>query len=203
MEIPSAVIAFTIIMGIAYWINSSREEKERVAANEKAAGVAKAHSDDIDRAKSKVRKTIHARASEFGVDYTIDELDWICNNAVSHSGKKGLEDIGRMFATAPKDKLEALMMKIEVEHFKYLTEQQATQRTNEAERKWQTILEDFKRLNPAQQKSHLTYIKKHHAGELTNEQLHILELVSLGEANTPKSKDIEVGGVKLFTMKEK
>ena len=65
------------------------------------------------------------------------------------------------------------------------------------------VLEDFKRLNPTQQKSHLAYLKKHHADELTDEQLHILELVSLGEASTPKSKDIEVGGVKLFTMKEK
>ena len=27
MEIPSAVIAFTIILGIAYWVNSSREDK--------------------------------------------------------------------------------------------------------------------------------------------------------------------------------
>jgi hypothetical protein len=65
------------------------------------------------------------------------------------------------------------------------------------------VLEDFKSLNPAQQKSHLSYIKKHHADELTNEQLHVLELVSLGETSSPKSKDIEIGGVKLFTMKEK
>ena len=73
----------------------------------------------------------------------------------------------------------------------------------EEQRKWQVVLDDFRRLNPAQQKSHLAYIKKRHADELTNEQLHILELLSLGEANTPKSKDIEVGGVKLFTLKEK
>ena len=84
-----------------------------------------------------------------------------------------------------------------------LQESELSHAQAEKERQWQAVLDDFRRLNPAQQKSHLSYLKKHHTGELTNEQLHILELVSLGEVNTPKSKDIEVGGVKLFTMREK
>ena len=41
MEIPSAIVAFTIIMGIAYWINNSREEKATAAATEKAIKTAR------------------------------------------------------------------------------------------------------------------------------------------------------------------
>ena len=202
MEIPSIFGALVIIFGLAYWINSRREEKERVAASKEAAKEAKAKGDEASKTREIARKKIHSRTLEFGVEYTDDELGWILDTAVFHSGIKGLEDIGNTFAVAPKDKLEQLMMKIEKDHTIYLAEQQITQLSAEAERKWQALLDNFKKLNPAQQKAHLAYIKKT-TDELTDEQLHILELVSLGETSTPKSKDIEVGGVKLFTMKEK
>ncbi len=41
----------------------------------------------------------------------------------------------------------------------------------ESERKWQVILEDFKQLNHAQQKSHLAYLKKHHENKQTGWEL--------------------------------
>lgn len=203
MEISGGIVAFAIIAAIAYWVNSNREDKERVVANEKAAKIAQTERNNLMQARKEARKAIRSRARDFGVEYTEDELDWICDVFEANSGKSGLIKIRNIFETYPQDKLEAFMMRIEVEHSKYLIEQQATERSNESEQKWQEILEDFKRLNSAQQKSHLAYIKKNHADELTDEQLHILELISLNEQKQPSNTDVMVGDVKLFSMRKK
>lgn len=204
MEIPGAIVAFTIIMGIAYWINSSREEKDTAAATEKAI---KAARDELEQARDEVQEAIRARADKFDIHFSTDELDWICDEVEAEAGREGLLQVIERYSRAG-DEGDRLAVREQFESIKssyqkYLQESKQSRIQAEEERKWQVLLDDFKRLNPAQQKSHLTYIKKHHVGELTNEQLHILELVSLGEANTPKSKDIEVGGVRLFTMREK
>lgn len=204
MEIPSAVIAFTIIMGIAYWISSSREEKVTAEANEKAV---KSARDELERAREEAQEAIQARAEKFDIHFSTDELDWICDEVEAEAGREGLLQVTERYGRAG-DKGDRLAVREQFESIKssyqeYLQESELSRAQAEEERKWQVLLDDFRKLNPAQQKSHLTYIKKHHAGELTNEQLHILELVSLGEASTSKSKNIEVGGVKLFTMREK
>ena len=204
MEIPSAVIAFAIIAGIAYWINSSREEKATAAATEKAITAAR---DELEQARDEAQEAIQARAEKFDIHFTAEELDWICDEVEAEAGREGLLQVIERYSRAG-DKGDRLIVREQFESIKssyqeYLQESELSRAQAEKERQWQTVLDDFRLLNPAQQKSHLSYLKKHHTGELTDEQLHILELVSLGEVNTPKSKDIEVGGVKLFTMKEK
>ena len=204
MEIPSAVIAFTIILGIAYWINSSREEKATAEANEQAV---KSARDELEQARDEAQEAIQSRADKFDIHFTAEELDWICDEVEAEAGREGLLQVIEKYSQAG-DKGDRLTVREQFEAIKssyqeYLQESELSRAQAEEERKWQVVLEDFKSLNPAQQKSHLSYIKKHHTGELTDEQLHILELVSLGEASAPKSKDIEVGGVKLFTLKEK
>lgn len=204
MEIPSAVIAFTIILGIAYWINNSREERAAAEASEKAI---KAARDELEQARDEAQEAIQTRADKFDIHFTAEELDWICDEVEAEAGREGLLQVIERYSQAG-DKGDRLAVREQFEAIKssyqeYLQESELSRAQAEEERKWQVVLEDFKSLNPVQQKSHLSYIKKHHTGELTDEQLHILELVSLGEASTPKSKDIEVGGVKLFTLKEK
>ncbi len=204
MEIPSAVIAFTIILGIAYWINNSREEKATAEATEKAI---KAARDELEQARDEAQEAIRARAGKFDIHFTAEELDWICDEVEAEAGREGLLQVIERYSRVG-DKGDRLAVSEQFESIKssyqeYLQESELSRIQTEEQRKWQAVLDDFKRLNPAQQKSHLAYIKKRHTGELTDEQLHILELVSLGEASTPKSKDIEVGGVKLFTMREK
>ena len=204
MEISSAVVAFAIIMGIAYWINSSREEKATAEATQKAI---KAARDELEQARDEAQEAIQKRAERFDIHFSTDELDWICDEVEAEAGREGLLQVIERYSRAG-DKGDRLAVREQFESIKlsyqeYLQESELSRTQAEEGHKWQVLLDDFKRLNPAQQKSHLAYIKKHHAGELTNEQLHILELVSLGEASTPKSKDIEVGGVKLFTMREK
>ena len=204
MEIPSAIVAFTIIMGIAYWINNSREEKATAAATEKAIKTAR---DELEKTRDAAREAIQARAEKFDIHFSTDELDWICDEVESEAGREGLLQVIERYSRAG-DKGDRLAIREQFESIKssyqeYLQDSELSRAQAEKERKWQVVLEDFKSLNPAQQKSHLSYIKKHHADELTNEQLHVLELVSLGETSSPKSKDIEIGGVKLFTMKEK
>lgn len=197
MEIPSAVIAFTIILGIAYWINSSREEKTAAAAAENAA---KATRDGLKQARKDAQMAILNRAEKFDIHLSTNELDWICDEVEAEAGRDGLLQVTERCSQAG-DKGNRTAIREQFEAIK--SSYQEHLQESEWERKWQVILEDFKRLNHAQQKSHLAYLKKHHENELTEEQLHILELVSLGETSMPKSKDIEVGGVKLFTMKEK
>lgn len=204
MEIPSAVIAFTIILGIAYWINNSREERAAAEASEKAI---KAARDELEQARDEAQEAIQSRADKFDIHFTAEELDWICDEVETEAGREGLLQVIEKYSQAG-DKGDRQAVREQFESIKssyqeYLQESELSRVQAEEQRKWQAVLDDFRRLNPAQQKSHLAYIKKRHADELTNEQLHILELVSLGEANTPKSKDIEVGGVKLFTLKEK
>lgn len=204
MEIPSAVIAFTIILGIAYWINSNREEKATAEATEKAI---KAARNELEQARDEAQEAIQARAEKFDIHFSAEELDWICDEVEAEAGREGLLQVIERYGRAG-DKGDRLAVREQFESIKssyqeYLQESELSRVQAEEQRKWQAVLDDFKRLNPAQQKSHLSYIKKHHTGELTDEQLHILELVSLGEASTPKSKDVEVGGVKLFTMREK
>ena len=204
MEIPSAIVAFTVIMGIAYWINSSREEKVTAAVTEKAI---KAARDELKKTRVAAQEAIQARAEKFDIHFSTDELYWICDEVEAEAGREGLLQVIERYSRAG-DKGDPLDVREQFESIKssyqeYLQQSELSRAQAEEERKWQVLLDDFKRLNPAQQKSHLSYIKKHHAAELTDEQLHILELVSLGEASTLKSKNIEVGGVKLFTMKEK
>lgn len=204
MEIPSAVIAFSIILGIAYWISNSREEKATAEANEKAI---KAARDELEQVRDEAQDAIQTRADKFDIHFTAEELDWICDEVEAESGREGLLQVIKSYSQAG-DKGDRLAVREQFESIKssyqeYLQESELSRVQAEEQRKWQAVLDDFRRLNSAQQKSHLAYIKKHHTDELTDEQLHILKLVSLGETSTPKSKDIEVGGVKLFTLKEK
>lgn len=204
MEIPSAVIAFSIILGIAYWISNSREEKATAEANEKAI---KAARDELEQVRDEAQEAIQTRADKFDIHFTAEELDWICDEVEAESGREGLLQVIKRYSQAG-DKGDRLAVREQFESIKssyqeYLQESELSRVQAEEQRKWQAVLDDFRRLNSAQQKSHLAYIKKHHTDELTDEQLHILKLVSLGETSTPKSKDIEVGGVKLFTMREK
>ena len=200
----TSIVALVIILGVEYWINSSREDKATAEATEQAI---KAARDELEQAREEAQEAIQARAEKFDIHFSTDELDWICDEVEAEAGREGLLQVTERYGRAG-DKGDRLAVREQFESIKssyqeYLQESELSRTQAEEGHKWQVLLDDFKRLNPAQQKSHLAYIKKHHTGELTNEQLHILELVSLGEASTPKSKDIEVGGVKLFTMREK
>ena len=200
----TSIVALVIILGVAYWINSSREDKATAEATEQAI---KAARNELEQARDEAQEAIQKRAERFDIHFSTDELDWICDEVEAEAGCEGLLQVIERYSRAG-DKGDRLAVREQFESIKlsyqeYLQESELSRTQAEEEHKWQVLLDDFKRLNPAQQKSHLTYFKKHHVGELTNEQLHRLELVSLGEANTPKSKDIEVGGVRLFTMREK
>ena len=87
MEIPSAVIAFTIILGIAYWINSSREEKATTEATEKAI---KAARDELEQARDEAQEVIQTRAEKFDIHFSAEELDWICDEVEAEAGREGL-----------------------------------------------------------------------------------------------------------------
>lgn len=190
-----SIAALLIILGVGYWMNQRSNTNEDRATKQKA-------QDDLANVREKARTAIRTRASNFGVDYTDDELDWICDNAEAHSGREGLVNIGKMFATAPRERLEELMMKIEKDHMIYLVEQQTKRLSDDAERRWNEILEDFKKMNPAQRKAHLAYIKKH-TDELSEEQLHILTLLSLGDASDSLETDIMLGNTKLLSVRKK
>ena len=93
MEIPSAVIAFTIILGIAYWVNSSREDKAVTEAI-KAARNEREH----DREKAQV--AIQSRAERFDIHFSTDELDWFCDEVEAEAGRDGLLQVTERYSRA-------------------------------------------------------------------------------------------------------
>ena len=93
MEIPSAVIAFTIILGIAYWVNSSREDKAVTEAI-KAARNEREH----DREKAQV--AIQSRAERFDIHFSTDEFDWICDEVEAEAGRDGLLQVTERYSRA-------------------------------------------------------------------------------------------------------
>ena len=190
------------------------KSKHRIKLGKKGSREDKAVTEAIKAARNErehdretAQVAIQSRAEKFDIHFSTDELDWICDEVEAEAGRDGMLQVTERYSragdkgnrTAIRGQFEA----IKSSYQEHLQESESLRIQAESERKWQVILEDFKQLNHAQQKSHLAYLKKHHENELTEEQLHILELVSLGETSMPKSKDIEVGGVKLFTMKEK
>jgi hypothetical protein len=76
----------------------------------------------------------------------------------------------------------AIMFEIEAEHFNYLIQKDKEKKEQEKSREWKRLCEDFSRLNVAQRKSHLEYIKSHE-NNLTEEQLHVLGLSCLAKEN--------------------
>jgi DNA integrity scanning protein DisA with diadenylate cyclase activity len=106
------------------------------------------------------------------------------------------------FESAKDGEIKKLIEMIETGYRNHIEQMVTAQLKNEAECKWQLVLEDFKRMNPAQRKEHLAYIKKN-TNELNDEQLHILKLISLSESSNANDTDIMLGDVKLFSMRKK
>lgn len=199
----TSIAALVIILGLIYWANSRSQEKAATTSSEKAA---KNASDERMNLRREAIAVVSSRAKKFDIQFSAEELDWICDEVEAESGKEGLQQVIEKFGKAGDkgnyDTVREQFESIKSDYRHYLIDAEQSRQKVETERQWQVVLEDFKKLNPAQQKTHLAYIKKN-TDELTKEQLHVLELISLGEQEHSSSKDVMVGGIKLFTLKEK
>jgi len=100
-----------------------------------------------------LKNSIVKRAAAFNVtDYTNEELDFICDIVQAYGGSEGLLKAKQELDTVPDDKVEGFLAQMEVTHFKHLLDNQERQWKRDDEEAWQTVLNDFKRLNPAQRK---------------------------------------------------
>lgn len=194
MEAKS-IVALMIIMGFWYWMSERSKSKTEQEATKEV-------QDDVVKAREETKATIHSRAMKFGIDYTDNQLDWICDEIAQDHGKEGLIKVNRMFKQEEDERLKSLFELIEKEYQNYLQDKEIAELKDAVDRKWRAILDDFKKLNPAQQKVHLDYIKKH-SNELNEKQLHILELISLGDYSGPAETDVMVGDLKLFSMRRR
>lgn len=190
-----SVVALLIILGFGYWLAQRGKDKSEQEAK-------KAALDDLAKVRQETKATIHSRAMKFGIDYTDNQLNWICDEVEQGHGKEGLIKVNRMFKQDEDAKLKSLVVLIGKEYQAHLQDKEMAELKDEVDRKWHAILDDFKKLNPAQQKVHLEYIKKH-SNELDEEQLHILELVSLGDYRDPAETDIMLGKTKLLSVRRR
>lgn len=183
MEISSAVIAFAVIAGLAYWINSNREEKVKASASQT------------------VRDKFMGLVNELEVDGISDELvQWLEIKIRIQTGKDGLAAYTEeLRALSDEDGKRAAVVQLMLLQQRYLEERQS----NEERMQWNKYVATFQQMNKAQQKHEIERLKKvAEAGSTDDsEKLNTLELIYLGSGS--KTTDVMVGGVKLFTMKEK
>lgn len=191
-------VAFGIFIAIVGYFIARSANKEKV----QAVRAAQDAQEEISSIREATKSVIHSRAVEQGVDLTDEQLDWVCSEVESGHGKAGLVTVKERFELAKDEGLRRLLDMIVAGYQNHVEEVEIANLKDETERKWQAVLEDFKRMNPAQQKEHLAYIKKH-TNELSDEQLHILKLISLSEPTTTKDTDIMIGDIKLFSTRKK
>ncbi len=183
MEIPSALVVFAVIAGIAYWVNSRREDKAHSIANINA------------------RDGFMSLVNELEVDGVSDELvQWLETKILIQTGKDGLASYTEeLRSLVVEDGKQTAIVQLMLLQQHYLEEKQ-----NAEERmQWHRYVEAFRQMNKAQQKHEIERLKKIAKAGSTDdsEKLNSLELIYLG--NDSKVTDIMVGGVKLFTLKEK
>ena len=170
-----SAIAFGIFIAVVGYFITRSEDKKKEEEQKKIR-------DRINDSRSMLKDSIIKRAAAFNVtDYTDEELDFICDMVQETKGNEGLLKANEELDTASDNKVGHFLMEVEMAHFKHLLDNQERQRKQDDEEAWQIILNDFKKLNPAQRKKHLTYLKKYHSDALSREQLHVLALLCLGE----------------------
>ncbi len=190
-----SAIAFGIFLAIVGYFIARSNDKE------KAKEMQSAHAES-DKIREDTKVAIHSQAIKHGIDFNDEQLSWVCSEIESEHGKSGLITVKDRFESAKSDELKRLLEMIEVGYQNHIEETEIATLKDEADRKWRAVLDDFKRMNPAQQKKHLAYIKKN-TNELSEEQLHILELISLSDNSKPSETDVMIGDMKLFTMRKR
>lgn len=179
----TSIVALIIILGVAYWMNSSREDKAKISANQM------------------VRDKFMALVNELEVDGISDELvQWLEIKIRIQTGKDGLAAYTEeLRALSDEDGKQAAVVQLMLLQQHYLDEQQS----NKERMQWNNYVATFRQMNKAQQKHEIERLKKAAEPSSANdsEKINTLELIHLG--NDSKITDVMVGGVKLFTLKEK
>ena len=179
----TSIVALIIILGVAYWMNSSREDKAKISANQM------------------VRDKFMALVNELEIDGISDELvQWLEIKIRIQTGKDGLAAYTEeLRALSDEDGKQAAVVQLMLLQQHYLDEQQS----NKERMQWNNYVATFRQMNKAQQKHEIERLKKAAEPSSANdsEKINTLELIHLG--NDSKITDVMVGGVKLFTLKEK
>lgn len=185
MEIPGGIIAFAIIVGIAYWVNSRSEEKAEI------------------KASHLVQSDFMSLVSELDIDgFSDDMLNWLDAKIRMQTGSDGLQALTDELSgmLREEDGLQQAKVQLMLLKQRYSQDMQIIEETSE----WLQYIRVFKQMNKAQQDHEIERLKKAAASsssESDNEKINALELIHLGNAD--KTTDVMVGGVKLFTLKEK
>lgn len=101
MEAKS-IVALMIIMGFWYWMSERSKSKTEQEATKEV-------QDNVVKAREETKATIHSRAMKFGIDYTDNQLDWICDEIAQDHGKEGLIKVNRMFKQEEDERLKSLL----------------------------------------------------------------------------------------------
>ena len=179
----TSIVALIIILGVAYWINNSREDKAKISASQA------------------IRDKFMTLVNKLEIDGISDELvQWLEFKIRIQTGKDGLAVYTEeLRALSDEDGKRAAVVQLMLLQQRYLDEQQS----DEERMQWNKYIAAFRQMNKAQQKHEIERLKKAAEPGSANdsEKINTLELIYLG--NDSKTTDVMVGGVKLFTMREK
>lgn len=179
----TSIIALIIILGLGFWVSERSKDKANAETSQKA------------------RDGFISFVNELEVDGISDELvQWLETKIRIQTGKDGLaaytEELRGLMA---EDGKRAAVVQLMLLQQRYLEEKQNT----EERMQWHKYIETFRQMNKAQQKHEIERLKKIAEPSSTDdsEKLNSLELIYLGSDS--KTTDVIVGGVRLFTLKEK
>lgn len=179
----TSIVALLIILGLGYLFNSSREEKAKNKAGQSA------------------RDEFMSLVNELEIDGVSDDLvQWLELKIRMQTGQDGLRAYTEeLKALIDEDGKRAAIVQLMLLQQQYLEEKQNT----EERMQWYSYVESFRQMNKAQQEHEIDRLKKAAKPDLTDdsEKINTLELIHLG--GDSKTTDVMVGGVKLFTLKEK
>lgn len=179
----TSIIALVIILGLGFWVSERSKDKANAEAIQKA------------------RYGFMSLVNELEVDGISDELvQWLEARVRIQTGKSlsVLTDELKDMLNEEDGKKQVIVQLMLLQQY-YLEEQQNT----EERMQWHKYVETFRQMNKAQQKHEIERLKKVaiDGSSEDSEKLNSLELIYLGSDS--KTTDVMMGGVKLFTLKEK
>lgn len=179
----TSIIALIIILGLGFWVSERSKEKANAEASQKA------------------RDEFMSLVNELEVDGISDELmQWLEMKIRMQTGRDGLVAYtDELRGLVSEDGKQAAVVQLMLLQQHYLEERQTT----EERMQWHSYVETFRQMNKTQQKHEIERLKKvAKVGSADDsEKMNSLELIHLSGDN--KTTDVMVGGVKLFTLKEK
>lgn len=207
METFAAVMIF---WGIVWIIKESIDDSKNKKDAEKQRQV---YAENMKATRAKDLKQRHSLLNSTrnslnewlkNTDLSRDEVNWL-NDILDRKTNEELESLSREIESSPSKASEDEILGIKQAYYEAKIFVMEQTKIREDREEWDSYVQDFRRLNTAQQGYEIKRLKKvaDPNSDEDNERIRLLELIKLQEPTSSGDTDILVGGVKLFTMRRK